>query len=326
MGKRPTIRDVAKAAGVSTATVSYVLNDTGSVSPATADRVRRCVEQLGYRANSVAVAHRTGRSLAIGLAVPDLSNPFFTEFAQGVHRAASAEGYSVLLLDADNSAAEEMAGIERFGDGVPDGLIWVPVHDNIMPATDVSVPTVVYGHQFPGFDSLDADVANGGALQAEAVLSHGHSKVGILSGPGWSDTARLRHDRFVERLGTEAEIVWDFELDYGSPRSEEIERIILGHQEVTCVVASNDVQAIGLMRLFGSAGRIVPDEVSVVGFDDIDFASLVGPPLTTVHLGTRTLGLTAFGILRDRMREPNRPPRREIVDVSMTYRESLRAL
>lgn len=311
---------------MSTATVSYVLNGTGSVSPATADRVRRCVEELGYRANSVAIAHRTGRSLAIGLAVPDLSNPFFTEFAQGVHRAASAEGYSVLLLDAYNSASEEIAGIQRFGDRAPDGLIWVPVHDNIMPVTDVSVPTVVYGHRFPGLDSLDADVARGGALQAEAVLNHGHTKVGILGGPGWSDTARLRHDRFVERLGDEAEIVWDCELDYGSPRSEEIERVILEHDEVTCVVAANDVQAIGLMRLFRSAGRVVPDDVSVVGFDDIDFAAMVGPPLTTVHLGTRTLGHNAFEILRDRMRDPKKPPRREILDVSMTFRESLRAL
>lgn len=322
---RPTIRDVADAAGVSTATVSYVLNGTGSVSRETAARVRACVAELGYRANSLAVAQRTGRSQAIGLAVPDLTNPFFPEFAQGVHRAASAEGLSVLLLDAHNSSEDEVAGIERFSDRVPDGLIWVPVRHDIISGRNFTFPTVVFGQQLDGFDSVSADVRRGGELQAEAVLAHGHRRVGLLSGPPWAETAQLRRDGFLDRIGSEAEVVWDCTVDYKSADLSDHEQTILG-SDVSCAVTANDIQAISLMKMFRSAGKSVPEDVSVIGFDDVDLSALVSPPLTTVHLGARELGYAAFGLLNERMGDPDRPARHRVIDVSMTVRESLRSL
>ena len=320
---RPTIRDVAKLAGVSTATVSNVLNATGSVSEVTAQRVRQCVGEIGYRANSVAVAHRTGRSRTIGLAVPDLTNPFFPEFAQGVHTAASANGYAVFLLDGHSSQEVEIEGVQRLADRVPEGLIWCPVGDDILTGAGFRFPTVVFDREMEGFDSVKADIRAGGELQARALLEAGHTKVGLITGPQASDTARLRRDGFVERLGSEAELVWEFEIEYVDAISPGIARQIIAYSEVTCAATANDIQAIKLMSLYRSAGIAVPDDVSVIGFDDIDLASLVSPPLATIRLSPRKLGERAFEVLVERIKNPDSPIVRERLPVELAKRGSL---
>lgn len=324
---RPTIRDVAKAAGVSTATVSYVLNGTGSVSEQTADRVRECVEELGYRANSLAVAHRTGRSRTIGLAVADLTNPFFPEFARGVHRAASSSGFSVFLIDAQGSHEHELEGVEMLADRVPEGLIWVPVGNDILSERPVPFPfpTVTFDRELPDFDSVNADIRNGGELQAEVITSHGHKRIGIISGPQWSDTGQLRRSGLLDSLHDDVEIVWEFSLDYSSHIPDDVRAEILSH-DVSCAVTANDIQAIGLLQLYRDAGQSVPEDVSVIGFDDIDLAARVSPGLTTVHLPVAELGMTAVDVLLDRIKNPDLPRQRQQLGVSMTMRSSVRSV
>jgi len=323
--QRPTIKNVAKLAGVSTATVSYVLNDTGSVSEETAKRVRECVEQIGYRANSVAVAHRTGRSRTIGLAVPDLTNPFFPEFAQGVRSAASANGYAVFLLDGHSSAEIEIEGVQRLADGVPEGLIWCPVGEDILTDAKFRFPTVVYDRVVEGFDSVCADIRSGGELQAQAILDHGHTRVGLLTGPMSSDTARLRRDGFIERLGTHAELVWEVEMEYVKGLPAKTALAITADRDVTCVATANDIQAIRLMSIYQSSGFDVPGDISVIGFDNIDLASLVSPQLTTIDLHPRQLGERALELLIDRIKNPDTEIVHEQLEVHMCLRDSLRS-
>ncbi len=323
---RPTIRDVAAAAGVSTATVSYVLNGTGSVSSATADRVRDCVEELGYRANSLAVAHRTGRSRTIGLAVADLTNPFFPEFARGVHKAAITSGFGVFLIDAQGSHDIELEGLEMLSDRVPEGLIWVPVGDDILSTRPIPLPfpVVTFDRELPDFDSVNADIRHGGELQAELINANGHKRLGIISGPQWSDTGQLRREGLLDRLDDDVEVVWEFSVDYSSHIPDEVREAILSH-EVSCAVTANDIQAIGMLQTYRDAGLSVPDDVSVVGFDDIDLAARVSPGLSTVHLPVEALGMTAFDVLIDRIKNPDMPRRREQLPVSMTIRQSVRS-
>ncbi len=321
---RPTIRDVAKLAGVSTATVSYVLNDSGSVSADTADRVRGCVEQLGYRPNSVAVAHRTGRSRTIGLAVPDLTNPFFPEFSQGVHAAASAHGFSIFLLDGQSSVEVEIEGVQRLADRVPEGLIWCPVSpEDILTGRRFRFPIVVYDRVIDGFDSVCADIRHGGALQAQAIIDHGHTRVGLLTGPLTSDTARLRREGFIERLGNSAELVWEFEMEYVDDLSTETAEAVTASRDVTCVATANDIQAIRIMSLFQSSGFSIPEDISVIGFDDIDLASLVSPKLTTVGLSPRRLGERSFELLVNRIKNPGAPVVHDQLEVELTLRDSV---
>jgi LacI family transcriptional regulator len=323
---RPTIRDVAERAGVSIATVSYVLNGTGKVSATTADRVRACVEELGYRANSVAVAHRTGRSRTIGLAIADLTNPFFPEFARGVHRAAAENGFSVFLLDAQGCDEHELEGLEMLSDRVPEGLIWVPVGRDVLSSRPAPLPfpVVTFDCELPDFDSVNADVRRGGQLQAEVIASQGHRRLGLITGPEWSDTGRLRRAGLLDALPPDCELVWEFPLDYSTHIPVSVRREILRHH-VDCVVTANDIQAIGLLQLYRDAGRRVPDDVSVIGFDDIDLAARISPGLTTVHLPVATLGRTAFDVLLDRIKNPDLPRQRRRLDVAMTMRGSTRS-
>lgn len=320
-GSRPTIRDVAKLAGVSTATVSYVLNGTGSVSSETAARVRDCVAELGYRANTLAIAHRTGRSATIGLALPDLTNPFFPEFAQGVHTAASAAGYSVLLLDGHNSADQLSAGVDRLADRVPEGLIYCPVDDAVDDRLH-RFPTVMFDRRVEGLDSVRADLEGGGAMQAELVASYGHRRVGLISGPEGSETAQLRRAGLLGGLPDEVEVVWeffeDFTLDFTEPASAALKA-----GGVTCVLTANDIQAIATLRHLRSAGHSVPDDVSVIGFDNIGFAALVSPSLTTIDLRARSLGAASFELLVSRIADRDLPARHEVLNVAPIERESL---
>ena len=322
---RPTIRDVAALAGVSIATVSYVLNGTGSVSKVTAQRVRECVDELGYRINGVAVAHRTGRSRTIGLAVANITNPFLAKIAQGVHRVASTRGYAVFLVDAQDSQQHEVDGVERLADRVPEGLIWYPVGEGRLSVESFSFPTVVLGREIPGVDSVMADVERGGRLQAEYLISHEHHRIGILSGPQWSDAAELRRVGLEDRLTEEVRVVWEHSLDYSYDIPAVVGRHILS-QEVSCVVTANDLQALSLLQLYSRVGLRVPEDVSIIGFDDIDTAGQLTPPLTTVQLPTRQLGATAASLVLDRIEDPGLPARREVLPVRMIVRDSLRQL
>lgn len=325
--RRATIRDVAERAGVSTATVSYVLNGTGSVSPETAQRVRDCVEQLDYRANSLAVAHRTGRSRTIGLALADLTNPFFPEFARGVHRAAAENGFSVFLLDAQGCPDHELEGLQMLTDRVPEGLIWVPVADDVLDSrpTPLPFPVVTFDCELPEFDSVNADVRRGGELQAELIAAQGHRRIGLISGPEWSETGRVRRAGLLETLPPDAHVVWEYSLDYSTNIPEPVRRDILAH-EVDCVVTANDIQAIGLLQIYRDAGVSVPGDLSVIGFDDIDLAARISPALTTVHLPVGQLGHAAFELLLDRIKNPDLPRQRRLLDVSMTIRSSTQRL
>lgn len=320
---RPTIRDVATCADVSTATVSYVLNGTGSVSVPTATRVRACVEELGYRANSVAVAHRTGRTKTIGLAVPDLTNGFFPEFAQGVHRAAANHGFAVLLLDADNSIEAQAESIEMLADRVPEGLILCLLKSDSLTGSTLQFPTVVFDHEIEGVDCIGADLFTGGRLQAAALVEHGHRRIGLICGPEWSGPAAVRRRGLLENLPDSVEVVWEHSLDWTANIPDHVETDMLRH-DVTCVVTGNDMQALGVLQMYRSAGRSVPEDVSVIGFDDIDFAALANPGLSTVRLPTRDLGATAFTMLTQRIESPHMPTQHKRLDVQMMVRDSLR--
>ena len=322
---RPTIRDVATCADVSTATVSYVLNGTGSVSEPTASRVRACVNQLGYRANSVAVAHRTGRTKTIGLAVPDLTNGFFPEFAQGVHRAAADHGFAVVLLDADNSIEAQAEGINMLADRVPEGLILCLLKEDVFTDSKFPFPIVVFDHEIEGVDCIGADLHKGGRLQAEAVVEHGHRRIGLICGPEWSGPAAVRRKGLLENLPDSVDVVWEHSLDWTADLPETAVADMLRH-DVSCVVTGNDMQALGALQTFRSAGRSVPDDVSIIGFDDIDFAALASPSLSTVRLPTRELGATAFGMLVHRIESPFMPVQQKRLDVQMMVRDSLRRI
>lgn len=320
--KRITTQDIATRAGVSKATVSYVLNGTGSVSPEMKEKVLALAKEMGYQENRLAKATRTGKTHTIGLVLPDLCNPFFPEMAQSVVDTASKCGYSVFLVDARNSAEEERLGIGRLLEYAIEGLIWCPINDESIKEQNLICPVVMTERPIPGFDNVYADSQLGGQLQASLAKNSGHRKIGILSGPERSTAARMRKQGLYDALGDEVEIVWDLSLEYGINIPNDYAEKILG-SDVSCVIAANDTLAIGLLRMYSQHNVSVPNEVSVIGFDAIDWSDLVTPSLTTINLPIRQIGVSAFETLLWRIENPDEPVKDVKLPVEALERNSL---
>jgi len=321
--KRVTTQDIADKVGVSKATVSYVLNGTGSVSEEMKTKIRRCAEEIGYRANRIAKATRTGQTHAVGLVLPDLSNPFFPELAQAAHEAARKKGYSVFLVDAQNSIENEIAGVERLMEYAIDGLIWCPIDNEALYRNSYSLPIVVIDRPANNFDSVYANFEEGGRIQAELVNKNGHKKIGILSGPSHSPSAVTRRKSLYETLNEDVEVLWDHELSFTKDIPDNVKSDVL-NSGVTCLVCANDFIAIGLIKFCHESNIDIPAQISIIGFDDIDWADLVTPSLTTITIPIREMGTRSFELLYKRMLHPQSPIEERILDVALVKRKSLK--
>lgn len=314
-----TLKDVAQRAGVSTATVSHVLNGTKKVRDVVAGRVRRAAEELGYYTNSSARTLRTGRSYTLGLMLPDLQNPFFPSLVQVIERKARAEGYSLLLIDAANDPASEADGFRLLAGKGVDGLIWIPLAGP--PPTELPYPVLVVDRPAGELDVVTADHHQGGRLLAEHALRLGHSRVGLISGPQSLASARLRRDGFLSGARGSLELAWEVETPFDLNLPAEVESLLLD-SPVSLLVAGSDVIAIGALHLLQRHGIEVPADVSVLGFDDIPWASLVRPQITTVRQPIGTIGERAVEVLLRRIEDPGTKRAEEVVPVELVPRES----
>jgi len=294
---RPTLQDVARKAGVSAATVSYVLNGTGSVGPDVQKLVREAAKSIRYRVNRAARATRTGQTHSIGLILPDLNNPFFPEMAHVVQAAARRAGYAVFLIDSEGDTEIERTGAEDLiGRGV-EGLVWFPASEqDVLAEFRDDIPIVVVDRPLPNYDTVSSDYDAGGVALAEYVIDSGHERIGMVVGPQSLSSAEQRRGGFVRSVGTSGKIVWEVESDFSIKLSEETHRY-LEDDSVTVIACGNDLIAIGVMRALHEQGRRVPDDVSVVGFDDIPWAGYSIPGLATVRQPFGALGQQAADLL-----------------------------
>ncbi|WP_125773180.1 LacI family DNA-binding transcriptional regulator [Antribacter gilvus] len=297
-------RDVAKAAGVSVSTVSRALVAPDQVSDATRRRVVEAAERLGYRPNPVARGLRLGRTHAVGLIVPDLENPYFASVTKGVQARARAEGYAVFVADTDEDAsveAELVAGLAARVDGL---ILASPRSDDatLLAAVEGSV-AVLANRELDGLPSIALDDADGAAQVLGHLRALGHRRVAVAQGPSssWSGNRRLAG------LRAAAEQFGDVELVHlGSFRpyfsGGHVAADHAAASGATAVVAFNDLMALGILDRLRSRGVRVPQDLSVVGYDDVAVATLVSPALTTVHSPLSGLGRRAVDLLVGRLR------------------------
>jgi DNA-binding LacI/PurR family transcriptional regulator len=289
-----TIKDVAKRAGVGIATVSRTLHRSSKVSPETAARVLSIIEELGYRPNTNAQSLASGRSHMLGLVVSDLTNPFFPELVKGFEDVALQNGYDVLVASTNYDPARTTQCVHRMIERKIDGLAIMT--SEIDPSlTDTfarrKVPLVFLdvGRVGKGVSNVKIDYA-GGIIEAVDHLSRlGHRRIAFISGPDRLASARERRDAFLSRL----EEAWpsprrEILIEEGNHRVdgglEAMLRLLQLAPPPTAVIASNDLTAIGAMRAIRQRGLRVPEDISLVGFDDIQMAEFTEPPLTTVRL------------------------------------------
>lgn len=322
-----TVKDIARAVGVSVATVSNVLNKRPNVGEAVRRRVLEAVAEMGYQPNRAAQAMRTGRSRAIGLVLPDLTNPFFPELAQAVEQTARAAGLLVCLIDSQGSPAGESDGFDLLMQHAVDGIIWCPLGTRLPPrAREYGGPLVLVDRARPGYDVVHADYEAGGALLAAYALGQGHRRFGLLSGPPSLASARQRRDGFVATLPDTASVVWEVSLDFDGSLSPEAREQLADRGAASLIVCGNDLIAISTIRHLAGLGVQVPRDVSVVGFDNIRWADLVSPPLTTIAQPLGEIGSRAVEILRTRMRGEAPARRRTVCSVQLIERDSVRRL
>jgi DNA-binding LacI/PurR family transcriptional regulator len=300
---RVTSVDVARHAGVSQSTVSLVLSGKGRgrISEATQERVRRSARELGYRPNVAAQALRLGASRAVALLVPDITNPFFSRVLRGAQRAAQAAGYTVALVDTANDRRWEAQSFEALRAGPVDGYLLFEVSRPEALGPDEHV--VLVEREAPRCPSVRVDAEGGAAAAFRHVVELGHRRIGHLAASFDAPTFHLREvarRRVLDEAGLDpaaqpratTAITIDDARDAALP---------LLAERPTAVCCDDDIIAAGLYLAARESGVRIPRDLSVVGFDDMDFARVLDPPLTTVALDGEQLGASAFELLEARM-------------------------
>ena len=296
--------DVARAAGVSKQTVSRVLNGTGHTSAATTARIERLIHELGYRRSGVARSLATNSSLTLGLIVPILDNPYYAEIAQGAEWAAWEGGYNLFLSNAFHDAAREAAALESLQDRGADGVI---LDTPSLPDTELFSflarfkAAVVVGRPVPPevAASIVIDDVAGIALVVRRLLAAGRRRLAFLAGPSRFGSSRVREAAFVRAVGEGAQV---YKTDSSAAASYDfITKLVRAGLPFDALVCFNDIMAAGVLRGLYDAGVRVPDEVMVVGHDDVPMAAWLHPPLTTLCISKRELGLGAVKLLLGRL-------------------------
>ncbi|MDX8520975.1 LacI family DNA-binding transcriptional regulator [Mesorhizobium dulcispinae] len=329
-----TIADVARYAGVSVATVSHVMNRTRHVEPETAERVRAAITALRYSPNSLARSLRRGETKTIGLLLPDNSNPFFASVARQIEDAGFVAGYTVILCNSDGSAEKEERYLSVLMAKQIDGLIFAGSSDHarVFASLSTAVPAVLLDREIHSVhvDSVLVDHDHGGYLAGRYLVGLGHKRIGVIGGPrdSSSSPARLRgFTRALEEAGLalSPSSVVDSDYHFAGGRLA-MERLMEQAPEITAVFACNDLMAMGAITALRSRGLRVPDDMSLVGFDDIPYAVTTWPPLTTIAQPVEKIGTRAVSLLLERVGEPTAPSRREVLAPVLVERESCAAL
>jgi LacI family transcriptional regulator, repressor for deo operon, udp, cdd, tsx, nupC, and nupG len=308
---RITSIDVARAAGVSQSTVSLVFSGKGQgrVSEATQEHVRRCARELGYRPNVAAQALRLGSSRAVALLVPDITNPFFSRVLRGAQRAAQAAGYTVALVDTANDRRWEAQSFEALRAGPVDGYLLFEVTPPEGLAAEDHV--VLIESEAPKRSSVSFDALDGARAAFDHLIELGHRRIGHLAAAFDAPTFDLR-ERARRAAFAVAGLDPESQPRLATPISIDDARDVglgLLAEEPTAVFCDDDVIAAGMYLAARERGLRIPRDLSVVGFDDMDFARVLEPALTTVALDAELLGATAFELLEERMagKRPRRP-------------------
>ncbi|MBE3559780.1 MAG: LacI family DNA-binding transcriptional regulator [Ktedonobacteraceae bacterium] len=316
------IQDVAKLAGVSISTVSRVLNGTAHVNPAVAARVRAAIEELHYQPSRAARTLQTNRSRIIGLLITDIQNPFFITLIRGVEDVAQRSGYSVILCNSDEDPVKERQYIEVLCAERVAGAIVVPTHERqggLKLFREHNIPIVAVDRRVTGSDTDVVLVDNRrGAREGVAhLLANGYRRIGIITGPLATTTGRERLEGYRQAL-QEAGIEPDAQLERFGSFKEESGRQLAGElvevePAIDALFVANNLMTMGALEALYQRNLRVPDDIAVVGFDEMPWAALSAISLTTIIQPVYEIGSTAALRLFQRMQHPDAFTRQEIV-------------
>lgn len=316
------IRDVARRAGVSIATVSTVLNGSGPVSAKSRQAVLEAASALGYAPNGIAQSLRKGRSRLIGLVVSEIANPFFAALTREIGRAAQAEGYSVIVCDTDEDVARETAVLDVLRTQRVAGIILSPAGTGDAYAASlrsrVKVPLVIVDRMLPdiGCDFVGLDNRASGRLITEYLIRLGHRRIGFIAGRDGVSTSDDRHAGYVDALesagiGVERDLRVGADFR-GHAAYDAVQPLLTRGDRPSAIVAANNLMALGALQAAHDLGFDCPRDISIAGIDDFPWSGAMRPRLTTVSQPIDSIGRTALERLLERLRSGSADPIRSI--------------
>ncbi|MEM3658603.1 MAG: LacI family DNA-binding transcriptional regulator [Candidatus Hadarchaeum sp.] len=317
-----TIRDVAKHAGVSVATVSHVINGTRKVAPETEARVRRIMEELGYQPNAIAQSLRKRATYAVGVLVSDITNPFFATLVRGVEDAALEAGYSVIVCNSDEDPEKEDMYIRALWRRRIDGMLIAPTRDGTSPALQELVvrqlPFVFIDRKAKGIDApaVLSDNEGGAYLATKHLIERGHRRIAIILGINGATTTEERfvgYCRALEDAGipfSDAFVAWGgYRVEGGR---QAIKNLLAMASPPSAIFSTNNLMTVGVLQELVHQSIAIPEDVAVIGLDELELAEVVYPPLTVVAQNPYEIGRRAFEVLYMQLGKSGNKPNKSL--------------
>ena len=332
MRKYVTMKDIAEKAGVSVNTVSRVLNNKPDISKQTREKILRIAKELGYIKNITASSLRSNQTKIIGVILEDITNLFFAEVMKGMEAAARKYGYQLLLMNTGIDPKKQREAIQTLLERRVEGILITPTEDGLSDfqrLSRINVPVVLVGRHIERLqlDEIHSDEVKGGYLATKHLLSRGRKKILLINSVPENSAARMREEGYRKALReANVHLSEDYIIVSSEPNMEAGYDAVMKAIEKKLVFDGifcyNDMFAFGAMRALEELGKRVPQDVAVVGYDDVAFASYYRPALTTIRINKFGMGFEAFKLLLQRLSGRRKKPKRVVMDVELIVRES----
>ena len=319
----PTIKDVAKKANVSVATVSRVINNTGYVNIETRKMVEDVITEIGYVPNELARSLFTKKSSIIGLIVPHISTYFFAELIESLEDAIMKKGYKLMIFNSKDDIELEKKYIKVFNQYNIDALILVANTKSTKAYMKLEIPVLTIDHIIDkSIPSISSDNVQGGELAARALIASGAKKIIHFRGPSVLLTVVDRSRGFYQVMDEHNIEVTSFDLDFKSPDLKDIEMFIKKHPDVDGIFCSSDVIAMYTMSVLTKLGYSIPDDVQVIGYDNIDLCEVLIPRLTTIAQPIIDMGVVTVDKLLKLLNKKELEELHSVLPVELIKRDS----
>jgi len=326
-----TLKTVAEKAKVSVNTASRAINNKPDINKETKKQILKVAQELGYIRNAAAVALRTRKTGTIGVVIADNRNPFYAEVLSGMEEAAREKNYHIIFANTQRDYKKEEEAINLLLAKRVDGLLIAPVQDgeeDIRKLIEANIPFVIVGRDFKNIevDAVYNDEVEGGFLVTEYLIRKGHRRIALINGFLYKSPARGRlegYKKTLKKYGISVDdaliSVGDIDVKDGYERTKKLfEKGI----DFTAIFAYNDMMAFGVMQAIKEKNLRIPEDIGLVGYDDIPFSSLINPTLTTIRLKKQDLGIESVKLLLSRINNRYKKPKKVILNVELIERET----
>ena len=330
--KRTTLADIATAANVSLMTVSRAINHKPGVSAELRDHILRLADEMGYQPNTIARGLVTRRTATIGLVIPDNTNPFFAQIARGVEDAAFENRYSIFLVNTNEESLREAAALDSLWQKGVDGLILCSsrLSTEALEQQIQRFPAMVLinretGNPRPNLSTINIDDHYGATLAVAHLHAAGRRRIALIGGPANSTSNRRRMEGYKKGLAAMSQPFQPELIESNAPTTDggraACATLLDRKPEIDAIIAYNDLVAIGAMQVCLESGRKVPEDIAIIGFDDIPLASIIRPRLTTLHVNLMEIGSLAIKTLLENL-DGDQPPHNYQIEPELVIRDS----